>query len=117
VSLVEINLLREGLNVTQVPTKSIPERLRTPYYATVHRAWDGKTHWFYSMPLRAPLPKVKIPLRQSDDEATLDLQSLIGRVYKNGAYHLEIDYSRAPVPPLDVEDAKWASGLTGNPRA
>jgi hypothetical protein len=113
VSLVEINLLRAGLNVTQVPTEFIPERLRMPYYAVVHRAWDGKTHWFYSMSVRAPLSKVKIPLRQTDSEATLDLQSLISRVYKNGAYHLEIDYSRPPVPPLDAQDAKWASELIG----
>jgi hypothetical protein len=117
VSLVEINLLRAGFNVTQVPTRFIPERLRAPYYAVVHRAWDGKIHWFYSMPLRAPLPKIKIPLRQTDTEATLDLQALINRVYRNGAYHLEIDYSNPPTSPLDEQDAKWASELTGNPRA
>jgi hypothetical protein len=73
VSLVEINLLRAGFNVTQVPTDRIPETARTPYYAVVHRAWAGKKHEVYPMPLRAPLPKIKIPLRQSDPEASLDL--------------------------------------------
>jgi hypothetical protein len=109
VSLVEINLLRAGSNVTQVPFDRIPELASTPYYAVVHRAWAGKIHEVYPMPLRAPLRPIKIPLRQSDPEATLDLQSLINRVYRNGAYYIEINYSQSPIPPLESHDMQWAA--------
>jgi hypothetical protein len=63
------------------------------------------------MPLRAALPRIKVPLRRTDPEATLDLQSLIDRVYRNGGYHLQIDYGKDPLPPLDEPDAAWADGL------
>jgi hypothetical protein len=111
VSLVEINLLRAGPNVTQVPFDRLPEHARTSYQAIVHRAWAGKKHEVYPIPLRSALPRIKVPLRQSDPDATLDLQSLIDRVYRNGAYHLEVDYARDAVPPLDEPDAGWAHAL------
>ena len=63
------------------------------------------------MPLRAPLPKIRIPLRETDADAILDLQSLIDRVYRNGAYHIEIDYTKPPRPPLEGEEAQWAEKL------
>lgn len=111
VSLVEINLLRAGAPITQVPQSLIPVRARTAYQAVVHRSWGGNTYSVYAMPLRAALPKIKIPLRQTDQDAILDLQSLIERVYRNGAYHIDIDYTKPPLPPLNEEDEKWANEL------
>lgn len=111
VSLVEINLLRAGSNVTQVPVDRIPELSGVLYYTVVHRAGAGRKYQIYPMPLRDPLRKIKIPLRQSDPDAVLDLQSLIDRVYRNGAYHIEIDYSKPPTPPLGSQDTQWAAEL------
>ncbi len=111
VSLVEINLLRAGSPVMQAPLSLIPTRARTDYQAIVHRSWDGIKYMIYPMPLRAPLPRIKIPLRQTDPEAVLDLQSLIDRVYRNGAYHIEIDYRKPPLPSLSADDAAWADAL------
>jgi Protein of unknown function (DUF4058) len=111
VSLVEVNLLRAGPPITQVPMDYLPAHARTAYQAVVHRSWAGRKYDVYPMPLRAPLPKIKIPLRQSEPDAIIDLQSLIDRVYRNGAYHLEIDYTRPPLPPLEGDDAQWAEQL------
>jgi hypothetical protein len=111
VSLVEINLVRAGPHVTQIPLASIPAHARTPCHAVVHRSWGGKKYEIYSMPLRDPLPKMKIPLRETDADVILDLQSLIDRVYRNGAYHLEIDYRRPPLPPLEPDDQAWAAQI------
>ena len=116
VSLVEINLLRAGPHVTQVPLEYVPTKARTAYHAVVHRAWAATKYEVYPMPLRAPLPKIKIPLRQTDTDLILDLQSLIDRVYRNGAYHLEIDYRRPPLPPLEQADQAWADELLAHVR-
>jgi hypothetical protein len=111
VSLVEINLLRAGPPMTQVPFEYFPTQARTAYHAVVHRSWAGKKYEVYAMPLRAALPRIKIPLRQTDQDAILDLQSLIDRVYRNGAYHIEIDYTQPPRPPLEGDEARWADEL------
>jgi hypothetical protein len=111
VSLVEINLLRAGPPVTQMPFEYFPTQPRTAYHAVVHRSWAGKKYEVYPMPLRASLPKIKIPLRETDNDVILDLQSLIDRVYRNGAYHIEIDYKKPPRPPLEGEEAQWAEQL------
>ncbi len=51
------------------------------------------------MPLREPLPSIKVPLRPTDADAVIDLQSLLAKAYRNGAYD-DIDYTRPPIPPL-----------------
>ena len=57
-----------------------------------------------------PLPAIAIPLRKSDSDVVLDLQSLIALSYRNGRYD-EIDYRKEPKPKLDREDAAWADEL------
>lgn len=109
VSLVEIDLLRGGKHVTQIPRWKISRKNRTPYSAVVHRAWNGSKYHYYRIPLREPLPTIAIPLRRDDADATLNLQSLIDRVYQNGAYAMDLDYARPPIPPLEPEDMEWAS--------
>jgi Protein of unknown function (DUF4058) len=42
---------------------------------------------------------------------SLDLQAVIDQCYRNGGYDEDIDYSVAPDPPLNVEDAHWADTL------
>jgi hypothetical protein len=54
------------------------------------------------------LPTIRIPLRQSDHDASLDLQALIDQVYENGSYGYDVDYTKPPVPPLGDNQANWA---------
>lgn len=107
VSLVEIDLVRAGGWVLQVPRSNLPASHRTPYRICVHRGWDGFRFEVYRAPLNSRLPTIRIPLRQGDADAKLNLQALIDQTYENGAYD-QIDYRRDALPPLEGEYAAWA---------
>ncbi len=109
ISLVEIDLLRAGPHVLQVPLGRMPLPYRTPYKVCVHRGWKASAE-IYRAPLRERLPVIRVPLRQSDADVPLDLQALIAQVYRHGRYD-DIDYTVPPVPPLDAADAAWADEL------
>ncbi len=68
-----------------------------------------KRHWrdLHARLITEPLSAICIPLRQSDPDVTLNLQSLIDQCYENGGYDT-IDYHQPPVPPLDPDAAAWA---------
>ena len=59
---------------------------------------------------RRPLPAIRVPLRESDADVTLNLQALIDQCYENGGYDT-IDYHQPPVPPLDPACAAWAEKM------
>ncbi len=63
------------------------------------------------MHLAVPLPTLRIPLRPSDADAVLDLQSLVGTVYAASRYDRTTDYRTSPEPPLEGEEAVWAHSL------
>jgi hypothetical protein len=109
VSLVEIDLLRAGPHVLQVPLAQYPPAYRTAYKVCVHRGWKASAE-IYRVPLRERLPTIRVPLRQTDADVPLDLQALIEQVYRHGRYD-DIDYTVAPVPPLEPGDATWADEL------
>jgi hypothetical protein len=111
VSLVEIDLLRAGTRLLPIPLARLPESHRTPYQVCVRRGWEAVEVEIYAVPLRQALPKIKIPLRQTDPDAVLELQPLIEQCYRNGRYEQTLDYRAAPDPPLDREDARWADKL------
>lgn len=111
VSSVEVNLVRAGPPLTGFPYVAAPPEKRTAYHAVVHHGWEGNKYYFYPFPLRERLPAIAIPLRQTDAPIALDLQSLIDRVYRNGAYGQEIDYNRPLLPPLEKEEAECAAKL------
>ena len=94
VSLVEIDLVRSGGWNIQVPPSRIKASSRTHYKACAHRGWKDSEFEYYAMPISLRLRKIRIPLRKNDDDAILDLQELIEKVYTNGAYS-DIDYARA----------------------
>jgi hypothetical protein len=107
VNLVEIDLLRSGGRVLVVPTHKLPPSHRTTYLVCVSRAARPGTVEVYRAPLRERLPVVRVPLRASDADVSLDLQALLARCYRAGAWD-DIDYKRSPEPPLDPDDAAWA---------
>jgi hypothetical protein len=111
VSLVEIDLLRAGERIIAFPFRQIPPSHRSTYQVCVHRGWQPRTFEVYAVPLQNRLPSVKIPLRETDSDVTLDLQSLIEQCYRNGGYDEDIEYGVALDPPLDGADTAWADEL------
>jgi hypothetical protein len=65
----------------------------------------------YPTPLQRPLPSIRIPLRPSDSDVMLRLQSLLDLAYVNGRYCEDLDYRNDPTPPLAGQDAIWADQL------
>jgi len=111
VSLVEVDLLRSGKILWPFPMQSLPVEHQTPYGVCVTRGWKLKEVEFYPMPLREPLPTIRIPLRKTDSDAPLNLQQLIEQCYENGSYTDDIDYREDPDPPLPATDSHWADAL------
>jgi hypothetical protein len=111
VSLVEIDLLRSGRRVLSVRQSSIPAWGRTTYQACVRRGWRPGRFEVYPMPLRSPLPVLRIPLRERDKDVQLELQAIVEQAYRKGRYRLTLDYAEPPDPPLPGADAKWARAL------
>jgi hypothetical protein len=111
VSLVEIDLLRNGGRMLPVALERLPAAYRTPYGVLVRRGWKPVDVEIYRVSLRERLPVIGIPLRQKDDDAPLDLQAVIEQCYRNGSYGEDLDYNRDADPPLEGADARWADEL------
>ncbi|MFI5381177.1 MAG: DUF4058 family protein [Tepidisphaerales bacterium] len=65
---------------------------------------------YFPISLRRRLPIIPIPLRPADKDVTLDLQTLLDQVYRNGRYG-SLDYAKECVPALAGDDAAWVDGL------
>jgi hypothetical protein len=111
VSVVEIDLLREPPR-TWLPVKpqSIPSERHAEYVVCIQRAWANSQWDAYPISIRQPLPRIPIPLRQTDAEIGLELQPLIEHVYVAGG-HDDIDYGKPCIPPLEGDNAAWAKEL------
>jgi hypothetical protein len=114
VNLVEIDLLRAGPYVLAAPAHVVPLPYLTPYRICVFRASRPLQAEVYQVPLGQRLPAIRIPLREADADARLDLQELIDKAYENGGYGPDIDYRVDPFPPLQGDDAAWADALLRN---
>ncbi len=108
VHFVEIDLLRGG---HRTPWGHRPE---CEYAVTVSR-WEARpTADYWPIRLRERLPVIPIPLREDDAEPTLDLQTLLHKVYDAAGYQYRV-YRRPPDPPLSAEDQAWADELLRTP--
>src|SRR5437899_4115826 len=101
VSLVELDLLREGDWIVAVPLDAVKPKLRTTYRVVVRRGWQRLQADYYPISLTERLPTVMVPLRPTDAEVPLDLQSLIDQCYEDGAYD-DINYNSDPEPALSA---------------
>jgi hypothetical protein len=111
VNLVEIDLLRAGPYVLSAAAQAVPLTHLVPYRIGVVRATQPRLAEMYRASLRERLPIIRIPLRETDPDARLDIQELIDKAYENGGYDAEIDYRVDPFPPLQGDDAAWADAL------
>jgi hypothetical protein len=110
VSLVEIDLLRSGRSVSPVPPHRLPPAYRSPYQISVTRGWRRNKAEIYRASLRDPLPVIAVPLRETDADAALDLQTLIAKVYRNARYD-DLQYSEDAWPALEGSDREWADSI------
>ncbi|HEX8913821.1 MAG TPA: DUF4058 family protein [Humisphaera sp.] len=110
VSTVEIDLLRAGEPIVEVPPEHVPPDLRAPYSVCVRRGWTLPSFEveYYPVRLRGRLPRFAIPLRERDADVGLDLQAAFEAVYRRARCADDVDYDRPLDPPLTPEDAAWA---------
>jgi hypothetical protein len=108
ISLVEVDLLRAGRSNLRAPLSKIEPDRRGLYYASVTRGWETTRCEVYAIKISDPLPVVEVPLRETDNDAPLDLQAVLDLIYRNGAYGQVLDYTKPPDPPLNDTDAQWA---------
>jgi hypothetical protein len=111
VSLVEIDLLRTGKRVLSLPAARVPRKVRATYQMCVRRGWKPHDYEIYAASLRQRLPLMRVPLREKDEDARLDLQALVDLAYRKGRYYSTLDYHQPPEPPLDDVDRAWARSL------
>lgn len=107
VSLVEIDLLRQGAWVMATSEDLYPSELRRPYRICVTRRESFNESEVYRASFRSPLPEVRIPLRHNEADIRLPLQSLLNLSYENGRYGNALDYSVPPEIALEADDQVW----------
>lgn len=121
VNVVEIDLLRAGEPLIDVPWKRLRPELLTPYRACIRRVPrpDADTEIeYYPLRLQHRLPRLRIPLRPQDPDVVLDLQQPINLAYEKGRYGLTLKYNDpAPPPPLSDADAAWVADVLRHRRA
>src|SRR5207248_1306869 len=97
INLVEVDLLRAGIRELGTAKLQIPQSYVTTYQACVHRGWKRQEFEVYRLPLRERLPRIRIPLRETDADVVLDLQLIVDQCYVNCGYD-DIDYRAEPSP-------------------
>jgi hypothetical protein len=110
VSLVELDLLRSGHWVLSIHEEKVRDTYRGPYRICVIRGSDPGYAEMYRASYAARLPRIRVPLRPTDQDAILDVQSLIDQAYEDGGYG-DIDYRQNPEPPFLPEEHEWADKL------
>jgi hypothetical protein len=108
VSLVEVDLVRTGKWNMFAPQHKVERRRAGMFHVCITRGWDITRSEVHAITLRERLPTIRIPLRQIDNDAMLNLQMLVDQAYDNGSYGYGIDYSKPPEPPLSESDQAWA---------
>lgn len=103
--LIEIDLLRGGQPFP------IEGETQGDYRILICRGDQRPVADLYAFSLRQPIPAIPVPLLSGEAEPVLDLQKLLNYVYERGRYHLTIDYTKPPSPPLSGKDAAWAKTL------
>lgn len=105
-SLVEIDLLRTG-----DPMPVIGDAPARGYRILVSRGARRPRAQLYVFGVRDPIPPFPLPLLAGDEEPLVPLGDVLHSLYDRARFDLRLDYSRPPVPPLEGDDAQWATEL------
>ncbi len=106
---VEIDLLRGGEAV--ITGDFVPQADYHVHVSRVERRPKGSV-WPIQLPDR--LPVISIPLRSPDPDATLDLQTVLNKVYDDFGYELDTDYTREPISSFPPKYREWTDKLLHN---
>jgi hypothetical protein len=105
IHFVEIDLLRGG---PRMPFETpLP---KCDYCVMVSRVENRPDAELWPISLREPLPKIPIPVRESDADAVIDLQAALNHVY-DGVLYGNYIYEGTPEPNLSSDDALWATAF------
>jgi uncharacterized protein DUF4058 len=119
-SLVEIDLLRGGRRILPDPgLDALIHDMEQPpaYLVLINRAWrrtpGTSAYQVFPVSLHEWLPCIPVPLKENENEVTLDLQFAFNRAYDSGRYRRgAVDYASPPPEPLMDAAAAWAAELT-----
>ena len=108
INLVEIDLTRQGLRELALMP---PEASGVTYLTCVTRGFARPRYEVYPMPVRDPLPTIRVPVRDGAADVELPLQTLIEQVYAVARLAEALDYAAPLRPALPPDDGAWAAGL------
>lgn len=106
--LLEIDLLRSGQHTVAVPRDGLLRRGPYHYLVSLSRGNQRQECEVWGIVLASPLPRVRVPLAESDPDVILDLQAVWRQVYEAGAFERRVDYTAPPRVALSQIDADWA---------
>lgn len=109
VHLVEIDLIRRGPHVLDIPQRVVEEARPWDYLVNLARR-GGREFEVYPISMFNRLPRIRIPLKTGDEDATLDLQHVFDRSYDIGPYPERLNYA-VNLPELGEEQTRWADEL------
>lgn len=107
VNLLEIDLLRSGVR----PPLGDPAPPVGDYYVLVSRAAEQPLLRIWPISVRDPLPPIPVPLDPGEPEPLLDIRASMDRVYDDGRYGEQLNYTKPPTPALREPDASWARDM------
>jgi hypothetical protein len=110
VHLVEIDLIRRGPHVLDVPEAFLEQLPRWDYLINTCRR-NSDRYEVYPVRIRDRLPRIRVPLKEGDEDVVLDVQAVFNRAYQVGVYADRINYKVDPPVPLADDDAAWARQL------
>jgi hypothetical protein len=102
--LVEIDLLRSGSPMPMLGTVD-----PTDYRLLVSRASRRPQAQLYGFNIEQTIPEISIPLKSTEPDLHLDIQTLLAEIYTQARYNRRIDYQKPPVPPFKKTIQPWAS--------
>jgi hypothetical protein len=117
IHLFEIDLLRAGLHTLAVPEYAARGKVEYDYLICVNRAKEPRdTYEIYPRRLRERLPRLGVPLAESDPDVVLDLQAAVAKVYEAGSYADRLHYDQPCAPSLSADDQAWVDQQIAAPR-
>ena len=100
--LVEVDLLR-----AYEPMPVYGESLKSDYRVLVSQSDRRPEADLYTFNLRDRAIAFQLPLLESDQPPTIDLQNLLDNVYERSGYDLKLDYRENPLSPVAPDDLAW----------
>ena len=111
VNFVEIDLTCGGDRSLIMPIQDIALEGRSTYAATLRRVSDPKHVWLFNLPIQKRLGAIPIPLRKSDQDSILNLQSIVDKIYNSGRYASDLDYQKPLANVFSDSDTVWINNI------